>query len=227
MSHEILETPEIVDLYFSPLFIGSTVLLSFLNMAFMGSIGVLLTERVFKLESKLLEIKDKSETDPLSGLCNRRSFLKIMDKELHRQNRLQDQGKMALIFIDIDFFKKVNDTYGHSAGDLVIKQVATFLENACRPYDTVARWGGEEIVILTPQTTADQSIRFAERLRSGVEELKIVAEGHSIPITISLGVAIAAPNGEEMNEFIDRADKVLYLAKENGRNRVEISESNT
>lgn len=214
------------DYYFTSSFFIFTLVSTIVNMAFMGSVGVLLSERVFKLEKKLLEIKDKSETDPLSGLCNRRSFLKIMDKELHRQSRLRDQGEMGLIFIDIDLFKKVNDNYGHAVGDIVIQKVSHFLESACRPYDTVARWGGEEVVILTPQTTGDQSQRFAERLRQGVEKLRIEVEDKLIKITISIGIAIYSPNGEEMNEFIDRADKMLYLAKENGRNRVEMSHSN-
>lgn len=227
ITHVELEVVDISEIYFSPLFLLFTGLMTLLNMIFMGSIGVLLSERVFKLEQKLLDIKNKSETDPLSGLCNRRSFIKIMTKELHRNSRLKDQSQMALIFIDIDFFKKVNDTYGHAAGDIVIQKISKFLESACRPYDTVARWGGEEIVILNPQTSGDQSLRFAERLRQGVEDLYItIDDNRTIQITISIGVAIYTPNGEEMNELIDRADRMLYLAKDNGRNRVEVSESN-
>ncbi len=229
--YQLFQTPlerdiGVFSLALSPLFIFITVVLTLGFMGLLGSIAVFLSERVNVTESQLLDVKDKSETDPLSGLCNRRSFMRMMDTELHRQSRLKNQGEMALIFIDIDHFKLVNDTYGHHAGDIVIQLLSKFLEQACRPYDTVARWGGEEIVILTPQTSEDQSVRFAERIRSGIEALDIDAEGQIIPITISIGVALYLSNGEEMNEFIDRADSMLYKAKNCGRNRVEISLSN-
>ncbi len=226
--YQLFQTPlerdiGVFSLALSPLFIFITVVLIVGFMGLLGSIAVFLSERVNMIENQLLDVKDKSETDPLSGLCNRRSFMRMMDTELHRQSRLKNQGEMALIFIDIDHFKLVNDTHGHHAGDIVIQLLSKFLEQACRPYDTVARWGGEEIVILTPQTSEDQSVRFAERIRSGIEALDIDAEGQTIPITVSIGVALYLSNGEEMSEFIDRADSMLYKAKNCGRNRVEIS----
>lgn len=226
--YQLFQTPlerdiGVFSLALSPLFIFITVVLIVGFMGLLGSIAVFLSERVNMIENQLLDVKDKSETDPLSGLCNRRSFMRMMDTELHRQSRLKNQGEMALIFIDIDHFKLVNDTHGHHAGDIVIQLLSKFLEQACRPYDTVARWGGEEIVILTPQTSEDQSVRFAERIRSGIEALDIDAEGQIIPITVSIGVALYLSNGEEMSEFIDRADSMLYKAKNCGRNRVEIS----
>lgn len=208
-----------IDSLFSLPFAFLFVLLFIVLTGILGGFGLALAHSISQLKEGIQSFQKSSETDPLSQLKNRRSFKKILNEELNRKQRLETPDCLGLIFIDIDFFKKVNDTYGHNAGDFVIREISNFLEKSCRPYDTVARWGGEEIVILTPHTTREQLVRTAERLRSGVENFDFTFESQCIPITISLGLALHRNAEESIPQFVERADFMLLKAKESGRNR--------
>jgi diguanylate cyclase (GGDEF)-like protein len=155
--------------------------------------------------------------DDLTGLFNRRKFQEIFQHEISYARRY-DQP-LSLLMIDIDRFKSVNDTYGHSFGDQFLKLVAEALQGQIRDIDVIARWGGEEFVILLQRTDADQALITAERLRETIQALQYKIENETISRTISIGV-VSSPSGQlDMDKMLDLADKAMYQAKENGRNR--------
>lgn len=157
-------------------------------------------------------------TDPLLGIANRRQFFSLAEKELARSRRYGCQ--LSLIMIDLDHFKRVNDNYGHTTGDAVLQSIARICFQTMRQIDTVARYGGEEIVILLPETGSEKAVAAAERLCSAIAKNSIKGNQTEIHVTASLGVA--ALEGEDTLETIlNRADQAMYLAKQNGRNRVE------
>lgn len=158
--------------------------------------------------------------DPLTGLANRRYFQNVLSREIDVVAR---SGEPALLLmLDIDHFKKVNDTYGHPAGDAVLQAVAKTLVKAVRPMDTVARFGGEEFVIILPSCQGQYGHQVAERLRESVSALVVtMPNGDRIQVTISIGGAYAPRWVRSTSElWIDRADIELYRAKSEGRNRV-------
>ena len=156
--------------------------------------------------------------DGLTQVHNKRFLLEFLEREM---SRCQRYGRLlSLAMIDIDRFKRVNDTYGHIAGDHVIKEVAACIRTRVRKEECFARYGGEEFVLVMPETEPEKVLIFAEKLRSLVEGLRITFEGVVIPITISLGIARMAPHMTEPNMFIEAADARLYEAKSAGRNRV-------
>ncbi|MDD2808656.1 GGDEF domain-containing protein [Rhodoferax sp.] len=166
---------------------------------------------------KLCEISQK---DPLTGLANRRFFNQVLVREIEVVAR---SGEPALLLmLDIDHFKNVNDTYGHPAGDAVLQAVANTLIKCVRPMDTVARFGGEEFVVILPSCQGHYGHVVAERIRESISALKIsLASGESIAVTISIGGAYAPRWVRSTAElWIDRADIELYRAKSEGRNRV-------
>ena len=167
------------------------------------------------------EILKHATLDALTGFYNRRQLEERIKQEVSSAKR--HKRDLCAIMTDIDFFKSVNDTYGHSAGDIVLKTVARIIKSQLRDYDTAGRYGGEEFVILLPFTKLDEAELVAERLRKAVEEKKIdiskiVPNKNDISVTISLG--ISQYNNTEDNTFIQNADKALYKAKESGRNKV-------
>lgn len=158
--------------------------------------------------------------DPLTGLANRRHFLSALDQEIDRVSRAGDMA--LLLMLDIDHFKVVNDRYGHTVGDEVIRSVAQTLCTCVRPMDTVARYGGEEFAIILPSCQAVFGAQVAERIRERIASTAIVIEGgESLHITASLGGAYA-PQWLRFTAtaWIERADAQLYRAKTEGRNRV-------
>jgi diguanylate cyclase (GGDEF)-like protein len=166
-------------------------------------------------ERKLLM---QSLTDPLTGLLNRRSFLELSGKEeAHTRRR---GNALSVLMLDIDHFKRINDTYGHGIGDLAIKALADISAKTLRPTDILARYGGEEFVITLPETDSDHARVVAERLREAVADLSIPIDGGKLQFTVSIGVSTYA-RGEPLDQAIERADQALYRAKHNGRNRVE------
>ena len=165
------------------------------------------------------EVHHLAVTDPLTGLYNRRFFLETALKEMERSRRYQRPISIAML--DIDFFKLINDTYGHLAGDLALIEVARICQEAIRKIDLVGRFGGEEIVILLPETSPEQALNAIERLRQQVEKLEVVTPRGTVRITTSAGVAsLGATEDLAFFEFLDRADQALYRAKSEGRNRV-------
>ena len=159
--------------------------------------------------------------DPLSGVLNRRSFLDLSGKEESRGRRRNYH--IAVMMVDIDHFKQVNDTYGHASGDAVIRGLAEICARALRPSDLVARYGGEEFVISLPETGIDQARVVAERLRASVADAIIPTGTGGVRFTVSIGVAICSRRAS-LADAMRRADEALYAAKRNGRNRVEVAE---
>ena len=180
--------------------------------------------RFAKQKVTTTELKQESRTDALTGLSNRRHGLQRLQEELHKLERYGHSFTVALL--DIDHFKRVNDTLGHKAGDEVLRGVASELRSVSRTSDLVIRWGGEEFLFAFPGTTAPQAAAIVERLRAHLasKPLVIGAENTSVPVTISGGVAEAQP-GETPEALVKRADDGLYRAKETGRNRLLVWES--
>jgi len=166
---------------------------------------------------KAEELEKFAYTDTLTGLYNRRHFMEIAQKPLEKAQRTN--VPCYLMVLDLDFFKKVNDTYGHLAGDEVLKNAALVMKNALRSYDLLARYGGEEFVVLISETKKKIASQAAERIRESVAAQPSVYNLIKIPATVSIGVAASTPDCT-LEELIDMADKALYKAKETGRNKV-------
>lgn len=177
-------------------------------------IGRLLNRLLDFTDSLISEKEHLAATDALTGIMNRRSFLKYADREIERAHRYG--AELALLFIDIDFFKQVNDVFGHSIGDEVLKRFVQILGNRLRATDVLARWGGEEFVVLIPESNADKARQIGEILRAVIEAEEIPSVGH---ITCSIGVA-AWMAQESFDALCKRADDALYEAKSTGRNKV-------
>ncbi len=175
--------------------------------------GAIERARLFK------EIHRLAITDPLTGLYNRRHLLAMTVKEMERARRYHHA--LSLAMIDIDHFKNINDTFGHLAGDLVLRSVADLCQKAIRRIDLAGRFGGEELIIIMPETAQKRAQQAMERLRQQVEQLEIATPRGIIQVTISVGVTSLAENETiEFETFLDRTDQALYLAKNNGRNQV-------
>ncbi|MYZ46673.1 PleD family two-component system response regulator [Propylenella binzhouense] len=157
-------------------------------------------------------------TDPLTGLHNRR-YLESHLKTL--ADRAREGGMMSLLIFDIDYFKGINDSYGHDVGDDVLREFAQRLRRGVRGIDLIARFGGEEFVVVMPDTDSVTAIGIADRLRRDVEQLAFAARGGiSLPVTVSIGVAEFHGGTESVDSLVRRADQALYAAKRQGRNRV-------
>lgn len=161
-------------------------------------------------------MRQLATTDPLTGLANRRAFTEVVTGILARSKR--SGAPLALILADLDHFKRINDTFGHDTGDRVLREVAQVMKTLCRQGDLSARWGGEEFVILLPDTPASGAVHFAERLRQQIATLEI-APGQ--PITLSQGVTLHQTT-DRLDDLLKRADAALYRAKEQGRDRLEL-----
>jgi diguanylate cyclase (GGDEF)-like protein len=169
----------------------------------------------------------RANTDGLTGLWNRRYFDEKLAIEVARYNRYGQEHPVGLIILDIDHFKKVNDTYGHQVGDLVIKLVAHLLLKTVRTTDLPVRYGGEEMCVLLTHTDLEGALILAERLRLAITELEPVDAANQVfHVSASFGVAVSLP-GETPKSLIDRADQALYKSKEGGRNRVTAGDPGT
>jgi len=155
--------------------------------------------------------------DSLTGLYNKRHFDEVFGKEVARAE--QSQQPLSLIVLDVDHFKKINDNFGHPAGDAVLKHVAAMVKSQIRPSDTLCRVGGEELALVLPQTPLSVATQAAESIRVAVDDTACDVQGTIIPATLSLGVAQLGP-GEVPEGLYRRADERLYAAKHSGRNRV-------
>jgi diguanylate cyclase (GGDEF)-like protein len=191
-----------------------------------------LEERVKELEREVVELEHNLIHDPLTGLKTRAFFeeeikvyLEIIEQQSQSLKLGSSQRKerfgfrhLSVIFFDIDHFKKVNDKHGHDVGDKVLKRVALTIQTSVRTGDTVARWGGEEIVVSLLGANEKDATSKAEEIRAEIEELKFKGVPR-LEITISAGVA-SSEIGVDLSELVKRADQSLYKAKESGRNRV-------
>lgn len=180
--------------------------------------------RLKVLQDELREANKRLEaladTDGLTGLYNRRYFDALLGRELQRTERYKTP--LGLVLLDIDHFKRVNDTYGHTMGDEVLRNVSRIVTSSVRVTDAVARYGGEEIAVVFTQTTAQGVAEVTERLRQNVAEFSHAHLGSSFKCTASFGVSVCDGRGVVPNarELVDRADRALYQAKRAGRNRV-------
>ena len=185
----------------------------------------LMTKQFFAMKKKMdddyEEIRLLSLTDPLTKIGNRRAFFEISEQLLKLANR--DKEQMSLMILDIDFFKKVNDTYGHLIGDEILKFLVQNIQIKLRDSDILSRFGGEEFIILLPKTNIDGAKIVAQNIREHIENTNYTDSEHSINITISIGVSQTNKSDTHMRTIVQRADEALYLAKDNGRNRVEIN----
>ncbi len=161
--------------------------------------------------------------DPLTGLYNRGMITGAAEEETARTLRrrfAEESPPFSLVMIDIDKFKDINDKYGHPVGDMVIQEVAASIRSSLRGYDRAGRYGGEEFLVLLPDTNLDGATLLAERVRIAVEQLRIVSNEQSIAVTASFGVASILPDELDYQGALKRADEGLYIAKNEGRNRV-------
>jgi diguanylate cyclase (GGDEF)-like protein len=168
-----------------------------------------------KLQQYQNELVALSLGDQLTGVGNRRRLEQALEIEMERAGRTGD--RLCALMVDLDYFKRVNDNYGHAAGDKVLKYIGALLRKMTRPTDVVSRFGGEEFVVLMPHTTLDYALAAAERIRSAIESQTI--EPLPEPITASFGV-VELQSEENEDMLLQRVDKALYAAKEAGRNRV-------
>jgi diguanylate cyclase (GGDEF)-like protein len=161
--------------------------------------------------------------DGLTGLYNHRSFQEMLEKELSRAQRYKRQ--LSLVMLDIDHFKKINDTYGHLQGDLVLKVIASKLESSLRKSSFVARYGGEEFALILPEADGSSAMVVAERCRRAVEQMTIQVGNHTIRATISVGATTYSPemHVKDKTQLIEAADRALYNSKKTGRNKISFT----
>jgi diguanylate cyclase len=174
---------------------------------------------ITKINTLNKKLKYESTRDFLTGLNNVRSFDHMLNRVIH--NAIEKNEHLSILMLDIDFFKKVNDTYGHASGDLVLKQFSDILTNSCRSFDIVSRNGGEEFTAILLDCNCKHAIEIAERIRKNVEEaLFTIEDNKQIHVTVSIGVASYPDSVVNINNILDSADDALYLAKRTGRNKV-------
>lgn len=173
------------------------------------------------LEAANAELARLSRTDRLTELLNRGFWEECLVREFARDSR--SGIRSSLVMFDIDHFKLINDSHGHSVGDEVIRTVAKVLRRNLRAADIAGRYGGEEFAVILMDTPADCALYFAERLRKGIEQSSVACEGRTVRFTVSLGVAESGP-GADHKQWIDRADQAMYASKRGGRNRTTVFE---
>lgn len=188
-------------------------------------------KKLKKLRAKIKELEDAnaqlmkekkaletlSSTDKLTGLYNRYKFEETFTYEKRQANRYKTE--LCIVMMDIDYFKSVNDTYGHNEGDIFLQSISMELKKIFRDTDVISRWGGEEFLILLPKTTIEDTYKITQRLRKHIEEKVFDCVGST---TASFGVTKIYEN-DTLDVAINRADKALYDAKNNGRNQVKIA----
>ncbi len=178
--------------------------------------------RFIEQQKQIERFRELAIHDGLTGLINYQKFNEILETELARAKRYK--SPISLIFADIDHFKRVNDTYGHLAGDHALREVSRFLQDQVRTSDIVARYGGEEFGIILPETPLEGAIVVTERIKNALSKFKMDYEGQKLSVTLSSGIASSAPEQDiEKKELINRADSALYQAKRAGRNKYCIS----
>src|SRR5208283_969987 len=179
--------------------------------------------RILELERRLVSALESAEYkathDFLSGIYNRAAITEMLTREASRSERCGH--RVSVMMVDVDHFKSINDTYGHAAGDEVIKQLTARISSVLRTYDAVGRLGGEEFLIVTPNCSLGEALGVAERLRSGVASEKMIVGEVAIPVTVSVGVSALSVDIPDVNRVLETADSALYAAKKSGRNRVE------
>ena len=174
--------------------------------------------RIHELEDELRQVSNLVREDQLTGTLNRRGLDEAFGRELARSERLE--APMAIGLLDIDHFKKLNDTFGHQVGDEALRHLARVIKNLLRPTDTLARYGGEEFLILLPNTLEEEATEVLKRVQRELTRRYFLHNNEKVLITFSAGVAQRRPD-EDQTALVARADAAMYRAKQAGRNRVE------
>ena len=200
--------------------------INFTDSLFGLAISILMAAGVYGLRRLFTDLNAMANTDTLTGLANRRDVLQHAHQELERAQRTK--RPIAFLMFDIDHFKQVNDTYGHPAGDAVLRSVADIARSTVRHIDRVGRIGGEEFFVVLPESDRENALAAAERLRSAIAAHAFAVGAKYIAVTVSLGVAVSpvGSNTQSFNDYLAAADAALYDAKNSGRNRVVVSEEN-
>jgi diguanylate cyclase (GGDEF)-like protein len=172
----------------------------------------------YELEVARAAAEEQARTDELTKMRNRRAFYELGEVAVAQARRYNDP--LALISLDIDHFKKINDTWGHAQGDETLREVAKVIGRMVRTSDIAARIGGEEFAILLPRASPEQAAAMAERLRAAMEEASLPQEKGELRFTASFGVAVRTAQADTLDRLLAEADRALYEAKEAGRNRV-------
>ncbi len=190
-----------------------------LTILFLVVVTYFLTWRlVIKLDDVQRTLKKQATTDELTGLKNRRVIMKRLEEESERSTRLSEP--LCIMIIDLDHFKRINDSYGHPFGDFVLKRVAHLVRDSMRRYDLVGRIGGEEFLVVSPVTGLNEAVALAERIRGRIMNETFHEGDVQISVTLSVGLTILTPGDQCVDDLLKRADIALYKAKEQGRNRV-------
>ena len=163
-------------------------------------------------------LEEQTRIDPLTGIFNRRVFEDSIYGELERFHRYKKP--FSLIFLDVDHFKKINDNYGHDAGDRVLKAIAARIAEMLRKPDMFARYGGEEFVVILPETSLNRGLNVANKIREEIDDAEFLYESERVPVTVSIGVTVVRDVDKHYNTIFNRVDSYMYTAKERGRNRV-------
>lgn len=183
-------------------------------------LGILATVYYRLVASAEAKLRHQACTDPLTQLRNRRFAMEVAQ---HEAAVFERGGRpLALVLGDVDHFKQINDVHGHETGDMALKAVAQALRDGVREVDHVARWGGEEFLMLLPSTDVDEAMRVSERLRESIQQIDLVHNHQLVPLRITLGVVLLKA-GETIEQALARADKALYQGKQAGRNRVVLA----
>jgi diguanylate cyclase (GGDEF) domain len=212
------------------LLLNDLSLLSDVIVAYYGILTVasillyFLLENITEANRIYSQMKDEAKKDFLTGLNNVRQFDTLLNKAISEANEKNEN--LSFLFIDVDFFKKVNDTYGHTEGDLVLKQLSDIIKNACRSFDVVSRNGGEEFSAILLDCPLDRAVKVAERVRNNIEHHGfILGSGQEIKMTVSIGVSSYPEDTLDAEKLVEYADIALYNAKREGRNIVSTKRS--
>ena len=203
--------PGLVDATHGEWRVGPAIVLAYAVFMRFQTIWMRQVEQLNRMTKSQAALARAASVDDLTGLMNRRVG------QLQLAHVLQSEAPASCLLVDLDHFKSINDTHGHSTGDSVLQRVSKVMRQSCRSSDTLCRWGGEEFLIILENTRTDSAIRVAEHIRRSVERR---TRHDDVPVTISVGVAQHAP-GEGLDMWLSRADEALYHAKHGGRNRVE------
>ncbi len=181
--------------------------------------------RIVELQQELIaareRLRDEATHDALTGLWNRAAILEILHRELARAER--QQKTLAVLMVDLDHFKQVNDTYGHLAGDAVLREATRRMRSSVRRYDEIGRYGGEEFIVVAPGCDRPGAMSLAERIRASMSRDAISTFEKAIPVTVSLGLALQPEGNSSAESLVRAADAALYRAKNTGRNRIEVA----
>ena len=177
-----------------------------------------MVDRTYDLQLANQQLEQLVRTDPLTGIANRRHFVERIQIEIQRARR--EKIPLSLLMMDLDHFKRINDTWGHAAGDEVLRNFAGAVGELLRATDMLARLGGEEFALLLPNTAQDGAIEVATRILGVVHQQSIDCDGEQIQYNVSIGTALLAEHETRYECLLQRADEALYRAKENGRDQV-------